>query len=392
MTSHLRFVLIFSAAIGFTFFTNSAATKQTTGFGFCRSDPGTSPVYFSNVIDFGTTGMIDTSPIQNEFDEYLRGRFEYRTNGPGAGCLSARSGDNREQTNARRREYEDELRRDNKQIIEADWTWKIDPDLVASAGFQHRMPRPVQQGLADNSFCFSETYNGTVYVAGPVQTGSSVSMGNFNIGFTQYLKQRYSFQGRVNCNMGTSNTAARLVSGHIQGARAGNKNVVQTDWHFESSPVPVTQQQDEDREPAPNRPLIVPQVSQSELQQARAEATGERPVSRDFCQKDPVLSKIFSCHGFAQAVFVYRVAHRADAGPKEPVESLVDDPKFQCQGCVNGVQVMTWVRRRILDEKLNPSSQNCIVSTLTKTLNSNTSQIRSHLENFYKSAVAACNP
>jgi hypothetical protein len=63
-----------------------------------------------------------------------------------------------------------------------------------------------------------------------------------------------------------------------------------------------------------------------------------------------------------------------------------------CQGCVNGVQVLTWVRRRILDEKLNPSSQNCIVSTLTKTLNSNTSQVRSHLENFYKSAVAACNP
>jgi hypothetical protein len=105
-----------------------------------------------------------------------------------------------------------------------------------------------------------------------------------------------------------------------------------------------------------------------------------------------VLSKIFCCPDLAQAVFVYRVAHRADAGAKEPVESLVDDPKFPCQGCVNGVQVMTWVRRRMLDEKLNPSNQNCMVSTLTKTLNGNTSQVRSHLENFYKSSVAACNP
>jgi len=171
----------------------------------------------------------------------------------------------------------------------------------------------------------------------------------------------------------------------IQGARAGNKKVVETDWRFEPNVGAVAQQQqDEDREPAQNRPLVVPQVSQTELQQARAEATTERPVSRNFCQKDPVLSKIFSCPDFAQAVFVYRVAHRADAGAKEPVESLVDDPKFPCQGCVNGVQVMTWVRRRILDEKLNPSSQNCIVSTLTKTLNSNTSQVRTHLENFYK--------
>jgi len=393
MMSCLRFVLIVSATIGFILFLNSAPTKtQVTGFGFCRSDPGSSPVYVSNVFDYGTSGLIDRSPIQNEFDEYLRGRFEYRTNGPGVGCLgSRRAGDNMQETMARRREYEDELRQGNKQIVEVDWTWVIDPDLVASAGFQHRMPRPVSQGPVDNSFCFSETSNGTVYIAGPVQTGSSVSMANFNIGFTQYLKQRYSFQGRVNCNMGTRKTATRLVAAHIQGARAANKNVVETDWHFDSNVSSVTQQQDEDREPAQNRPLVVPQVSQTELQQARAEATSERPVSRNFCQKDPVLSKIFSCPDFAQAVFVYRVAHRADAGAKEPVESLVDDPKFFCQGCVNGVQVMTWVRRRILDEKLNPSSQNCIVSTLTKTLNSNTSQVRSHLENFYKSAVVACN-
>ena len=83
MISRLRFVLIVSATIGFILFLNSAPTKtQVTGFGFCRSDPGSSPVYVSNVFDYGTSGLIDRSPIQNEFDEYLRGRFEYRTNGP----------------------------------------------------------------------------------------------------------------------------------------------------------------------------------------------------------------------------------------------------------------------------------------------------------------------
>ena len=391
MTSCLRIVLFLSLIVSFIVFTNSAETHQATNFGYCLSDPGGSPVYFSNVIDFGTSGLIDANPIANEFAEYLRGRFETRTSGPfGAQC--AASAYNRQQGITMRRDYENQLRQSNKQIIEVDWSWVIDPAVVASAGFQHRMPRPVEQGPVDNSFCFSESYAGTLYVAGPAQTGSSVSMGNFNIGFTQYLKQRYSFQGKVNCNMGTHPTAARLVAAHIQGARAANKNVVETDWHFDSNVSSVTQQQDEDREPAQNRPLVVPQVSQTELQQARAEATTERPVSRNFCQKDPVLSKIFSCPEFAQAVFVYRVAHRADAGAKEPVESLVEDPKFPCQGCVNGVQVMTWVRRRMLDEKLNPSSQNCIVSTLTKTLNGNTSQVRSHLENFYKSAVTACNP
>lgn len=389
MMPRLHFVLIVSATIGFIFFPNSApTTTQATVFAFCRSDPGSSPVYVSNVFDFGTSGMIDTGPIQNEFDEYLRGRFEYRNSGPGVGCLWRGT---KQETMARRREYENELRQNNKQIVEVDWTWVIDPDLVASAGFQHRMPRPVSQGPADNSFCFSETSNGTVYVAGPVQTGSSVSMANFNIGFTQYLKQRYSFQGRVNCNMGTRPTATRLVNAHIQGARAANKNVVETGWHFESSAASVTQQQDEDREPAPSRPSVVLQVSQTELQQARAEANRERPISAEFCRKDPALSKVFSCANFSQAVFAYRVAHRADAGATEPVEKLVVDEKFPCTGCIDGTQVMFFVRRRALTEKLNPKTQNCTVSTLTKTLNNNTAQVRHRLEEFYQNAVAQCN-
>ena len=394
ITFRLRLILIVAATIGFIFVTNSATTKTqaTGGFGFCRSDPGISPVYFSNVIDFGTTGLIDTNPIQNEFDEYLRGRFEYKTNSPfGVGCVRSRhTGDNREETNDRRREIENELRRDNKQIIEVDWTWAIDPDVVASAGFQHRMPRPVSTGPADNSFCFSETYNGTVYVAGPVQTGQSVSMSTFNNGFSQYLKQRYSFQGRVNCNMGTRSTAVRLVNAHIQGARAGNKNVVQTDWHFESTVVaPVTQQQDEDREPAPSRPAA-PTAPQSELQLARAEARAEQPLSRAYCQNDPILKVVFSCPNFAQAVTAFRVAHRNFSGAKESLDRLLEDPNFACTACVTGPQVFTYVNRRAIAEKLDGKVKTCLVPTLEKTLNNNIHHIR-ELDRFYRESVAQCN-
>jgi hypothetical protein len=391
MTFCLRFILIVSATIGFIFFTNSVPTKtQATGFGFCRSDPGSSPVYVSNVFDFGTSGLIDTNPIQNEFNEYLRGRFEYKTNGPGAGCLgSLHAGDNMQQTMARRRDYEAELRQDNKQIVEVDWTWVIDPDLVASAGFQHRMPRPVSQGPTDTSFCFSETYVGTVYVAGPVQTGSSVSMGNLNIGFTQYLKQRYSFQGRVNCNMGTRPTAARLVAAHIQGARAGNKNVVETDWHFDSSVASVTQQQDEDPEPAPTRPTA-PTGPQSELQLARVQARAEEPASRAYCQNDPILKTVFSCQNFAAAVTVFRVAHRNDAGAREPVARVLEDPNFVCTACVTGPQVFVYVNRRAMAEKLNGKVKTCLERTLEKNLNNNIHHIR-ELDRFYKESVAECS-
>ena len=388
MTSRLRFILILFATISFIFVTNSAATKQNTSFVYCMSDPGSSPVYVSNVFDLGTTGLIDRNPIQNEFNEYLRGRFEYRTNSPfAAGCPSG--GYTRQEGIATRRDYENQLRQSNKQIVEVDWTWVIDPALVASAGFQHRMPRPVEQGPVDNSFCFSETSNGSVYVAGPVQTGSSVSMGNFNIGFTQYLKQRYSFQGRVNCNMGTRPTATRLVNAHIQGARAGNKNVVETGWNFESSAASVTQQQDEDREPAPSRPAAQT-APQSELQLARAQARTEEPISRAFCQNDPVLKLVFSCPNFAAAVTAFRVAHRNDAGAKEPLASLVDDLNFACTGCVSGPQVFTYVNRRAIAEKLNGKVKTCLVPTLTKTLNNNIHHIR-ELERFYNESLAQCS-
>jgi len=390
MTFHLRFTLIVSATIGFIFVTNSATTKSQaiTYFGYCRSDQGSSPVYFSNVMDFGTNGVIDPNPIQNEFNEYLRGRFDYGTNGPfAAACLAQAT--TKQQAVAQRREIEDQFRHDNKQIIEVDWTWTIDPELAAAAGFQHRMPRPVSQGPVDNSFCFSETYSGTVYVAGPVQTGSSVSMGNFNNGFNQFLRQRYSFQGKVNCNMGTHKTATRLVNAHIQGARAANKNVIQTDWHFESSAAPVTQQQDEDREPAPNRPAAST-AAQSELQLARAQARAEAPMSRAYCQNDPILKEVFSCPNFSQAVTAFRVAHRNDSGAKEPLDRLLDDPNFACTACVTGSQVFMYVNRRAMADKLNGKVKTCLVPTLEKTLNNNIHHIR-ELDRFYKESVAQCS-
>jgi len=390
MTLRLRFILIVSATIGFIFVNNSAITKSQaiTNFGYCRSDQGSSIVYFSNVMDFGTNGMIDANPIQNEFNEYLSGRFDFRTNGPfGAACLAQAT--SKQQAMAQRREYEDQLRHDNKQIVEVEWTWAIDPQLAAAAGMQHRMPRPVDQGPVDNSFCFSETYNGSVYVAGPVQTGSSVSMANFNIGFTQYLKQRYSFQGKVNCNMGTRPTSTRLVNAHIQGARAANKDVVQTDWQFNPNVATVTQQQDEDREPAPNRPAAST-ASQSELQLARAQARAEAPMSRAYCQNDPILKEVFSCPNFSQAVTAFRVAHRNDSGAKEPLDRLLDDPDFACPACVTGPQVFMYVNRRAMADRLNGKVKTCLVPTLEKTLNNNIHHIR-ELDRFYKESVAQCN-
>ena len=388
MILRLRAVLIFCTILGLLLFTHSATTKTQSSFMcYCFSNPGFSPVYFSNVFDMGTLAQ-DTNPIQNEFYEYLLGRFEYRTDSSlGATCPFFET---MQRAQAQKRNYEDQLRQGGKQINEIEWTYTPNLSGPITTIVQHRMQTVSPQLPADHTFCFSDTQSGTIYVTGPLQTTTSESMGNWSIGFTQYLKQKYSFAGRTYCNIGPRPTAERLVSAHLQGARAANKNIVETGWRFDPKAVAAARQEDEDREPAPVRPNS-PQVPQSELQLARADAQKDVPLARQFCQSDPTLKLVFNCLNFSHAVYAFRMAHHTDAGAKEPIASLVDDEKFPCQGCIDAVQVMFWVRRRATAEGLNTKTRECTVSALTKTLNANTAQVHHRLEQFYKESVAQCN-
>ena len=49
---------------------------------FCASDTGQPVVYFSEVFDTGLHkyGFHDDQPIDNEFNEYLKGRFDFKGN------------------------------------------------------------------------------------------------------------------------------------------------------------------------------------------------------------------------------------------------------------------------------------------------------------------------
>jgi hypothetical protein len=391
MITRILLVLVISAVVVVVVLTTSGST-QTTSFGYCMSYPSGSPVYVSNAFDFGTINL-DTNPIQNEFNEYLRGRFGFRSDSSyGAACPA--SWYTIAQAQNAKRDYENQLRQQNKQIIEVDWTYIPDPRSLPTGPLpQHRMPSVNSALTSDHTFCFSETYSGTVYYTGPVQTGMSVNLSSWNIGFTQHLKQRYSFPGKVNCNMGPRSIATRLVNAYLEGARAANKKIVDAGWHYDpnvasnnAGPAP----EDEDREPARPPGPSTSQASQSELQQARMEAQKERPAAMEYCRKDPILSQVFSCPNFASAVVAYRVAHHADAGSQPPLDKLLGNETFRCTGCVNGVQVMIWVNHHASAEKLNPQVTTCTVRTLTKTLNNNTPRIR-HLEEFYKDAVGQCS-
>jgi len=80
-------------------------------------------------------------------------------------------------------------------------------------------------------WCFSRFSPETLYLTGPVQQPAShVSLATWNVGFTQYLKETYGYQGAVDCNADRASTAKAIVKSRLDGARAGNRKIVDTQW------------------------------------------------------------------------------------------------------------------------------------------------------------------
>jgi len=61
-------------------------------------------------------------------------------------------------------------------------------------------------------------------------SASQVSPSTWNIGFTQYFKEKYGYQGAVDCNADRASTAKAIVTSRLDGARAGNRKIVDTQW------------------------------------------------------------------------------------------------------------------------------------------------------------------
>src|ERR1044071_1071888 len=80
-----RFVLLFSLAILSVVsvpFHSAAAASQTGLLAYCVSGLEQSPVYVTQIFNTGLNPnyIADTSPIQNEYNEYLKGRFSTKSN------------------------------------------------------------------------------------------------------------------------------------------------------------------------------------------------------------------------------------------------------------------------------------------------------------------------
>jgi len=316
-------------------FSRNAAAIETGSFGYCASGPEQSAVYVTEIFTGPNLDVApDSNPIQNEYNEYLKGRFDFKSNSSfSVHCplfLTSREAQSSKQA------YEMQMRQENKQIVEVEWIYRSGPgDTVVSVPRPQHTATGVITAQADHTFCVSDAYQNTVYFTGPVATPPPVSMSYWINGFTQFLKGKYSFQGRVYCNMGNTEIARRLVNAHLEGSRAAGRRVVETDWKYDATQATATSpsrpaEQDEDRQPA-QRPAAQPPNLQ-----ARDYAVKETPRVTAYCVSDRLMAAAFDCDCLRRQIWKYRIDHVSDtlSASPTPLEELFKGDKFDCKSCI----------------------------------------------------------
>ena len=314
---------------------NNAAVPQTI-LGYCASSTDKSEVYVSEIFNTGFIGYgaVDSTPIQNEYNEYLKGRFDFKSNAsypvtcPVFYTIS--------QAQSSKRDYEMQMRQANNKVVEVEWDYKPEPGGAISVS---RPGAPRASGVitpqADHTFCISDTYQNTVYSTGPIATPPPVTMSSWINGFTQFLKGKYSFVGRVYCNMGTVQTARRLVNAHLDGSRAAGSRVIETGWKYDpsqatntSSPRPADEDQDRPSAPGP--------AAQPPNLQARDFAIKEGPRALSHCVSDRLMASAFDCDCLRRQISTYRLNHISDtlSASPTPLEELFKGEKFECKSCI----------------------------------------------------------
>jgi hypothetical protein len=319
----------------------NASAQGTTMQAVCWSDLNAPVIYVSQVFDTQMgrpdQGIDAFSPVSNEFHHYLKGRYDYKTSATvAAHCAGQMSA---AQSNAQRSRIMTEFAT-GKRVVELEWDFARDTSTFARA--------------QDHGYCASSGATGTVYTAGPLDVKGRVSTWEWNRGFSQFLASKYGFQGAAECAVGMPRSRAlRHYSFHVQGARAGNKKVVETGWELGTaapSSAAATPNEQKDREPA-RPPAAAP------LQDVRAFATKEAPEVLAYCQNDRALYRGLDCYKVQRVVYNYRIEHAADGTP-EPLTTLLE--KLDCSSCVDNVRTPAWAKQQAHGSGNQPAVSECV--------------------------------
>ena len=352
----------------------NASAQGTTMQAVCWSDLNGPVIYVSQVFDT-RLGRPDQgedmfSPISNEFHEYLKGRYDFKTSATrGAHCAGQMS---QAGSSAQRSRVMTEFAT-GKRVVELEWVWSPDTSVA---------PRGVSPAL-NGGYCVSPGATGTVYTAGPVDLKGRMSTHEWNRGFTQFLASKYALKGDAECQIGMPRVRAqRWFSFHVQGARAGNKKVVETGWELGAAPSSAAGPPNEQKDREPARPsAAAPPPSQD----VRAFATKEVPEIMAYCQNDKTL-RALNCQMVQRAIYNYRMAHAADANP-EPFAMLLTGDKLDCSGCVDG-RLTGWAKQQASAASLTQAVAECVGQRIVPLFQAK--PYANRIREAYDAALAAC--
>lgn len=372
--------LVFLALASLLFIPPSVSNAQGTSMGYCASNVGQPVVYFSAIFDTKVPMLsrVNTRPWGSEFNAYLMGRFDFKSNQNfGGSCIGGRITD----VENSKRKLEEQVRQEGKQVVELDWKYTPNPVEIALY-IKNNNAEAAPEQRPNAAYCLSDSYQGTFYYSGPFEAGNAENYSLWNRGFYQTLTQRYGFKGNSNCNSIAFDLGRRFFAALNEGARAGGRKVVDTGWKYDPSTVTMkpAPPKDDDPEPAPRPAAPGPTT------QARDAAVKELPESKAFCSKDPMLSVVFNCDNFARSVYNYRTEHSTDTSP---LASLIAADKVYLADAIDNTHVSLWVDKRAAAQKLDTKVINCVEQNVIVTLQKKPQA--NHLQDFYRDAVAVCS-
>jgi hypothetical protein len=367
---------------------DALATHLIQGYmtAYCTSEMGGNVVYVSKIFDVVSPpragGGIDTSPLNSAFKNYLVEEYDFKSNAHySAGC---RVFQNLSLGEANRRQIINQAQQANKQIVEL--KWNPGPLVAVDHGDSFIIGPKVQPPV--HTIC-AIGYQDTNYFSAVFTTSSSRPDPAWNNGFNNFLRKNYGAEGEANCtSMNTEREATRLLHDRIVGLRANNHKAVETGWKFDPTDIAANKPRpkpaptpDDDPEPvAPQRPAA-PTAPPS--QSTKDFAAQEGPQVLAYCQKDPMLSKIFDCYRVQRSVYNYRMEH----GSSEPLASLFKQEKVNLAEAI-GTGLGQWVRDRATAQGLDNRVTNCIEQKFNVSFYEK--PYISKMQEIYNASVAAC--
>jgi hypothetical protein len=351
--------------------------------GYCASTLDQPIVYFSNIFDATTKARnkISTLPLDGAFKNLLVEEYDFKSSSYNpTGC---RLFETLSQAEASKRQLVAQAQQAGKQIVEVNWNpgplsetpqYGGESIAIGPAG-----PPPT------HTFCAVGNQS-TMYFSAVFDTQGSLPNPKWNDAFSAFLSKKYGFRAEVEATctiMATVREAEFNLKARIGGVRYNRHKAVETGWKFDPTgtykPAPKpTPKVDDDPEPQ-----IAQKVKSAPSGDIRAFATKELPLVLDYCQKDPMLSKIFDCYRVQRSVYNYRMEH----GSSEPLASLFTQEKVNLSGAID-TGLNLWVKQRAAAQGFSNKVSGCIEQKFAVSFYDK--PYISQMQKIYDASVAAC--